>query len=93
MYGLDTAGLDYGQNIFIPYTKYVNETGNKIGQGLKTNLSTTDVNIAYLLNRRTRMRIEAGITIRKEKNLNWDRQMQHIYFGIRTGLRNIYYDF
>ncbi|MEI8049203.1 MAG: hypothetical protein WCI92_17605 [Bacteroidota bacterium] len=93
MYGLDTAGKDYGKNIFIPYDQRENDYGNKIGQGLKTNLTTTDVSISYLLNRRTNMRIEAGITARKEYNMSWDKQMQYIYFGIRTGLRNIYYDF
>jgi hypothetical protein len=93
MYGEDTAGMDFGKNIFIPYDKRVRELGNVIGQGLKTNLTTTDVNISYLLNRHTNMRIEAGITTRKESNTKWDKQMQYIYFGIRTGLRNIYYDF
>jgi hypothetical protein len=93
MYGADTAGMDFGKNIFIPYDRRVSELGNKIGQGLKTNLTTTDVSISYLLNRRTHMRIEAGFTVRKESNSKWDKQMQYIYFGIRTGLRNIYYDF
>ena len=93
MYGIDTAGMDYGKNIFIPYDKRVNEYGNEIGQGLKTNLTITDITFSYLLNRRTNMRIEAGATIRKEHNLKWDKQMQYIYLGIRTGLRNLYYDF
>jgi len=93
MYGADTAGMDFGKNIFIPYDQRVSDYGNEIGQGLKTNLTTTDVSISYLLNRRTNMRIEAGFTARKESNTNWDKQMQYVYFGIRTGLRNIYYDF
>jgi len=93
MYGADTAGMDFGKNIFIPYNQHVRELGNEIGQGLKTNLTIADVSVSYLLNRRTNMRIEAGITTRKENNASWDKQMQYIYFGIRTGLRNIYYDF
>ena len=93
MYGADTAGKDFGKNIFTPYDQRVSEYGNTIGQGLKTNLTTTDVSLSYLLNRHTNMRIEAGITTRKESNKDWDNQMQYIYFGIRTGLRNIYYDF
>jgi hypothetical protein len=93
MYGIDTAGKDFGKNIFISYDERVSEYGNEIGQGLKTNLTTADVCLSYLLNRRTNMRIEAGITTRKENNKDWDKQMQYIYFGIRTGLRNIYYDF
>ncbi|MFZ4549186.1 MAG: hypothetical protein ACOYN4_17190, partial [Bacteroidales bacterium] len=92
-YGIDTAGLDFGKNIFIPYDRRVNEFGNEIGQGLKTNLTITDISLSYFLNRRTNMRLEAGITIRNEQNNNWDKQMQYVYFGIRTGLRNIYYDF
>ncbi len=93
MYGLDTAGMDYGKNIFISYDHRVNEYGNEIGQGLKTNVTIADISFSYLLNRRTNMRIEAGITTRKELNKQWDKQMQYIYFGIRTGLRNIYFDF
>lgn len=93
MYGVDTAWMDFGKNIFIPYNQHVSEYGNEIGQGLKTNLAIVDFNISYLLNRRTNLRLEAGFTNRKEHNTKWDKQMQFIYFGIRTGLRNIYYDF
>ena len=93
MYGLDTAGMDFGKNIFIPYDQRVSELGNEIGQGLRTNLSIADVSLSYLLNRRTNLRIEAGCTLRREENKQWDKQMQYIYFGIRTGLRNLYYDF
>ncbi len=93
MYGADTAGKDFGKNIFIPYDQHVSELGNKIGQGLKTNLTIADASLSYLLNRRTNMRVEAGVTLRKEQNAKWDKQMQYVYFGIRTGMRNIYYDF
>jgi len=93
MYGVDTAGKDFGKNIFISYDQHVSELGNEIGQGLRTTLSVADVSLAYLLNRRTNLRIEAGCTLRREKNNQWDKQMQYIYVGIRTGLRNLYYDF
>lgn len=93
MYGVDTAGMDFGKNIFISYDHRVSEYGNEIGQGLKTNVTIADISFSYLLNRRTNMRIEAGLTTRKELNKQWDKQMQYIYFGIRTGLRNIYFDF
>ncbi len=93
MYGIDTAGLDYGKDIFIPYDQRISEYGNEIGQGLKTKLFIGDLNVAYLLNRRTNMRLEAGVTIRNENNAQWDKQMHYLYFGLKTGLRNIYYDF
>lgn len=93
LFGSDTAGKDFGGNIFISYDQRVSELGNKIGQGLKTNLLTTETRISYLLNRHSNMRIEAGITFMKESNTQWDKKMQYFYFGIRTGLRNTYYDF
>ena len=93
MYGADTAGLDFGKNIFITYDHRVSEYGNEIGQGLKTNLTIADASISYLLNRRTNMRIEFGITTRSERNDQYNKQMIMVFGGIKTGLRNIYYDF
>lgn len=93
VYGVDTSGKDFGKNVFISYTKAVSEFDNKIGQGLKTNLNVFDGSVSYLLNRRTNMRIELGITARSENNSHYDKQMIWIYGGIRTGLRNLYNDF
>ena len=93
MYGVDTAGKDFGKNIFIPYDKRVSEFGNEIGQGLKTNLTIADASISYLLNRRTNMRIEFGVSTRNEKNDHNNKQTFLIFGGIKTELRNIYYDF
>lgn len=93
MYGVDTIGKDFGKNIFIPYSQRISEFGNVIGQGLKTHVTIADISISYLLNRHTNMRIETGVTARKEENQKWNKQMQYIYIGVRTGLRNIYYDF
>ncbi len=93
MYGVDTAGIDFGKNIFIPYDQHVSELNNEIGQGLKTKLTNADASISYLLNRRTNMRIELGISTRNERNDQYNKQMIMIFGGIKTGLRNIYYDF
>jgi hypothetical protein len=93
MYGVDTAGKDFGKNVFIPYDNRVSEFGNEIGQGLKTNLTIADASISYLLNRRTNMRIEFGISTRHETNAHNEKQLFYIFGGIKTGLRNIYYDF
>jgi len=93
MYGADTAGKDFGRNILIPYTQHVSELNNSIGQGLKTNLNTTDACFSYMLNRRTNLRIEAGIIVRNENNDQFSKQAVLFYGGIRTGLRNLYNDF
>ena len=93
IYGSDTAGRDFGQNIFIPYDRHVTELGNSIGQGLKTQLNTTDLKIAYLLNPRTNMRIEAGISSRKLHTELSDQNLFLFTIGFRTSLFNIYDDF
>ena len=92
-YGTDTSGMDYGQNIFIPYDRHVSELGNKIGQGLKTQLTTTDLTFAYLLNPRTNMRIEAGLYSRRLHTKDSDQAVLLFMIGIRTALFNSYDDF
>jgi hypothetical protein len=93
MYGADTAGLDFGRNVLIPYGNYVNEFDNDIGQGLKTHLTTTGATLSYLLNRRTNLRIEAGTVLRNETCDLFIKKTTLFFFGIRTGLRNLYNDF
>ncbi len=49
-----------------------------------------DVNIAYLFNPITNLMVNAGMRYRVDSfgtNTNW------IYFGVKTNLRNLYYDF
>lgn len=93
VYGADTSGKDFGKNVLLSYDNHVSELDNKIGQGLKTSLAVADASVSYLLNRRTNMRIELGITSRTERNDWYEKNMIWVYAGLRTGLRNIYYDF
>lgn len=93
MYGADTAGIDFGQDIFVPYTQHFQELGNTIGQGAKTHLNQVDLSLSYLVNRRTNMKIEAGIASRSLTSQPFDQKTSLIYFGVKTNLRNLYYDF
>lgn len=92
-YGLDTANTNFGKNIFKSYDTRPNEYGNKIGQGVKTNLSNLNCTIAYLLNPKYNLRLEASVTARTEKN-NLFRERELIFsFGLRSSFRQLYYDF
>lgn len=91
--GLDTAGLNYGQNIFLSYNSYVNEYGNRVGQGLNTRINWTELTFSYLLNPLYRMNIFAYAGRRSFRNAQFNDSTWIIQVGIRTSLFNRYYDF
>ena len=93
MYGLDTAGINYGKDIFRSYLSYPMEYDNKVGQGLKTKLLRQDVVLAYRINPHSNLRIEAGFSLRSESNALATNNNTLFWFGISTRLGNKYYDF
>jgi hypothetical protein len=91
--GLDTAGLNFGKNIFLSYLTAPNEYGNYTTQGLYTTLNQLDLSVSYLLNPATNANFFVGATLRREKNSQMDKSYTYFNFGFRTSLRNLYYDF
>ena len=91
--GLDTAGLNFGQNIFISYNSYVNEYGNKVGQGLNTRINWTEITFSYLVNPMYRMNIFAYAGRRSFANARVKDSTWIVQAGLRTSLFNRYYDF
>jgi len=91
-YGLDPEGMNYGKNINLDYETHVNEFGNKIGQGIKTNLYYTDLKASYLINPKYNLRLELGGVYRMESN---DKSVntKMITIGLRSTFRNLYHDF
>lgn len=45
--GTDTAGLNYGGNIFLDYNTYVNAYGNTVAQGIQEDILLNDLTISY----------------------------------------------
>jgi hypothetical protein len=94
--GADTAGYNYGGNIFRSSNSFsssqnIGET--KQGQGLKTTLIYEDIHIGYLVNPATNFNIVIGVSNRTEKTIASTTNTQFVYFGIRTSLSNFYFDF
>ncbi len=94
VYGADSAGINYGGNIFQSYTDpSVRTYGNNTAQGVFNTLMYKEFRVSYLVNPSFNLNIEAGISSRslvsdaKSSMTNW------IYFGIRTSLSNHVYDF
>lgn len=97
-YGADTANSHWGQDIFksdfdAQRPGHELSFGNFNGQGLNTTLSYQDIRISYLLNPAYNLNIAAGVSLRTEKSSIATNKSTLIYFGIRTSLQNLYYDF
>ena len=93
VYGADSAGTDYGKNIFISYNKRPSDYGNTTAQGVKTNLINISLRAAYMLDTKMNLKIEAGIAERIEQTNVKTIQTPLIFLGIRTDLSTLYTDF
>ena len=91
--GLDSAGKNFGQNIFQSNLTHTKEFGNTTGQGLKTDITTIQLTCSYLLNKANNIRMELGIAERYQKNFTKSINTNYIFLGIRTALSNTYSDF
>lgn len=93
LYGIDTAGTDYGKNIFISYTKHAYEYGNKVGQGVKTHLLNIGLKTAWIVDADANLSLLLGVNYRLQKNMIATNQAPFVYIGIKTDLFNWYGDY
>jgi hypothetical protein len=94
--GKDSLGGNYGNNIFSSDKNAlygINSSVNQMGQGVKTTLRIFDFHIGYLVNPSTNFNVLVGISNRSSTSTVENYQTNFIYFGIRTSLNNVYYDF
>jgi len=93
-YGIDSSSnVNYGRNIFKPLYTHSADDDVSTGQGLNTKLYYGDVKAAYILNRKTNLRIEAGTTLRSETNKKNNYKDAYFYIGVRFTFRKLVYDF
>jgi len=92
--GYDTAGTNFGQDIYISYNENRQEYDNKVGQGDTHKILWVTLNANYLFNPKTRLSLFAEVSLRnvdsKVKGLD---NTTLIQFGLKTRLFNRYYDF
>lgn len=91
----DSAGqyINFGNNVQLDYQTHAMDYGNRVGQGITTKQVYVELQLGYLVNPATNLRIEAGLTSRMTSNAYNKNSTMLVYFGIRTGLNNRYYDF
>lgn len=96
--GLDSLSKNYGSNVFRSYNDNRVEYGVNLFQGIKTNTLFGDIKIGYLVNPRTNLRLELGMTVRRitpEVSVGdlKPETTKFFYFGLKTDLFNQYLDF
>ncbi len=96
--GRDTVNANFGTNVYKSYTTRTKEYGNEVGQGIATSTFLTDAKIAYLVNPKTNLRLELGVTLRRfktatEKGTLQNETTKYIYFGLHSDIANRYFDF
>ena len=67
--------------------------GIEMYQGNLTTVSLKNFNIAYVVNPRTNLKVNLGITLRDFESEETEMQTKFINFGIKSDLFNHYYDF
>jgi hypothetical protein len=92
-YGLDINGMNYGQDIFDPYTSAVKAYDNYVGQGLRTDFYFAQAKVAYLINPKYNLRLELGGIYRNEVNSEKNSKTTMLTIGLRSSFRNIYNEF
>ena len=106
-YGGDFKGdtVSYGSNVYFSTGNYAQEAG-LVGMGsgrpsdygiemYQGNLKTIDyksLNVSYIINPYTNLKINVGLTFRNSHNDDEDEKTQFINFGIMSDLFNHYYD-
>ncbi|HBS85441.1 MAG: hypothetical protein A2W91_16665 [Bacteroidetes bacterium GWF2_38_335] len=92
--GLDSANLNYGQNIFLSNNYQMPATaGYEFMQGLKTSITSTGIKFGYMLNPRTNMHFFFGYDKRLSSNETGKTYSNYIYFGFKTQIYNSSFDF
>jgi hypothetical protein len=94
-YDSDGNEVNYGHNVLLSYETRPDELeyGNETGQGLNTKVINGSLRMFYLLNPRSNMMLEAGVSVRNTSNVNGTSDLTMFHFGFRTALTNRYFDF
>lgn len=96
--GLDTMGVNYGQDIFKSYWTRTQEYDNTIGQGVNTGILYGNLTVGFIINPKTGLVAEVGYTHRNfqpeaEAGLLQANTTNLITIGVKNLLLNYYYDF
>ena len=105
--GLDFQGdsISYGSNLYLSTGNYAQESGMigigsgrpsnfgiKMYQGNLTTINYQSINVSYIINPYTNLKVNLGLTLRNLYNTEDNKKTKFIQFGIISDLFNNYYD-
>ena len=91
--GLDPPDKNYGGDIYKSYYTRVSEYGNYVGQGIRTRLLYQKFSASFLINPAYNLNFTMGVVLRNLHSDETDENTHYFFIGLRTSLRNLYYDF
>ncbi len=89
---IDGDPASYGNDVYDNYRDRPYDFGVEMYQGNLTTVNIKIFNISYIVNQKTNLKINLGVTLRDFKNEDEELQTQFINFGIKSDLFNHYYD-
>lgn len=92
--GMDSLGVNMGQNIFASYTTRPREYGHKTTQGNQRKLMQSDIKFTYYLIPQMNLRLELGYIQRSiDDDFYYHLQAPYIYLGLKTSVHQFYRDY
>ena len=92
-HGADTANLNYGNDLFLPYSTFAIEYNNRFFQAKEVKLQNTQITLSWLINPSYNLNIYAAYLLRSVTEPEIKNQQNLILFGLRTSIFNHYWDF
>ena len=95
IYGSDYIGdtISYGNNIYADYNNRSSDFGIEMYNGNKTNVDYTQINIGYILNPSTNLKIDFSLVSRKLSSEAHNYNTLFYSISLKSDLFNHYYDF
>ena len=93
IFGTDSGSVNFGGNLYKPYTSRPYEYGNKVGQGIRNNMMYVELNYSYLINRKWNFRFEINLAMRNNTNLIQSSKETYVGIGLKSGLPYRYTDY
>lgn len=94
VFGRDTAGTNYGNDIFKSPNTRSSDSGHALAlSGEHNTVWYKDVTVSYLINPHNAMNISFGISHRTQSSVSLNENRIMYFIAFRTSLYNAYYDF
>jgi len=92
--GFDTsATISIGQDIYRPYNDREKDYGFYTTNGLVTDIINSTLKVSYIVNPKSQMLLQVGVTNRMVTNQFMDNSTNMFFVGLKTAITNRYFDF